>query len=372
MRRVSTRNLQPGMMVARTIYSSSGRVLLAAGVRITPKYIKRLTDVGIASVYIKDGLFGEPDNIPDAVSEKSRLETVQLVKNSFVSLEINQRINVRAVRKIVDSIIDELLASREVLYHLTDIRSYDDYTFYHCVNVCILALMTAITVGYDQLKLKELGIGALLHDIGKIRISKEILTKPGELNSEEYGLIRQHPEFGYEILRTYDDVPLLSAHVCLQHHERWDGKGYPRGLSGEQIHEHARIVAVADVYEALLADRPYRPAYSVNQAVTIVSRMTNTYFQPRTVAALISNIAVFPIGSVVMLSSGQVGIVVDVNSNAPTRPIVKVIFDQYSNQILKPHEIDLTRLHTVFISKVLSSEEVYELLKTDAPGVAEF
>ncbi|MGE5544400.1 MAG: HD-GYP domain-containing protein [Bacillota bacterium] len=371
MRRVSTRYLQPGMTVARTIYSSNGKVLLAAGMRITPKYIKRLVEVGIASVYVKDSLLGELDNIPDVLSEKSRLETTQLVKDSFLALETNQRINIKAVREIVDSIIDELLANRDVLFHLTDIRSYDDYTFSHSVNVCLLALMTAITLGYDQLKMKELGIGALLHDIGKIRVSKEILTKPGQLTPEEHEVIRQHPQYGYEILRTYDDVPLLSAHVSLQHHERWDGKGYPRGLSGEQIHEHARIVAVADVYDALLADRPYRPAYSVNQAVTIISRMSKTYFQPRTVAALVSNIAVFPIGSVVMLSSGHVGVVVDVNKNAPTRPIIKVLFDQYSNQMLKPHEIDLTRLNTVFISKVLSDEEIFALLKTDSSGVAD-
>jgi HD-GYP domain-containing protein (c-di-GMP phosphodiesterase class II) len=359
------------MTVARTIYNGSGKVLLAAGMRITPKYIKRLNEVGIASVYIKDGLFGEVSDIPDVLSEQSRLETTQLVKDSFVALETHQRINIRAVRQTVDSIIDELLANRDVLFHLTDIRSYDDYTFSHSVNVCILSLMTAITLGYDQLKLKELGIGALLHDIGKIRIDKGILTKPGELEPEEFGLIQQHPQYGYEILRTYDDVPLLSAHVSLQHHERWDGKGYPRGLSGEQIHEHARIAAVADVYDALLADRPYRPAYSVNQAVTIVSRMSNTYFQPRTVAALVSNIAVFPLGSIVMLSSGQMGMVVDVNKNAPTRPIIKVMFDQYGNLIPNPHEIDLTRLHTVFISKVLSEEEIFALTKTSPSEVAD-
>ena len=371
MRRVSIRYLQPGMTVARTIYSSSGKVLLAAGMRITPKYIKRLYEVGVASVYIKDDFFDEPDNIPDVLSEKSRLETARLVKESFQAMEINQRLNIKAVKEVVDSIIDELLANREVLFHLADIRSYDDYTFFHSVNVCILSLMTAITLGYNQLKLKELGIGALLHDIGKIRLSKKLLNKPEELTSEEYQLIRKHPEFGYQILRTYDDVPLLSAHVSLQHHERWDGKGYPRRLAGEQIHEYARIVAVADVYDALLADRPYRPAYSVNQAVTIISRMSNTYFQPRAVAALVSNIAVFPIGSVVMLSTGQTGIVVDVNSNYPTRPVVKVVYDQYGNKMPKSHEVDLTRLNTVFIAKVLSEEEICRIFKGNISEVVD-
>jgi len=364
MRRVSTKYLQPGMKIARNVYNSNGKVLLAAGMIITQGYIERLTELGIASVYVNDGVFDGLENIPDVISEQSRQETTKLVKASFEALEANRQINLRAVRKSVDTIIDELLANRDVLFHLVDIRSYDDYTFSHSVNVCILSLMTAITLGYDHLKLKELGIGALLHDIGKTRIDKSILNKPGELNAEELEIVRQHPQHGYEILRTYDDVPLLSAHVSFQHHECWGGKGYPRGLSGEHIHEYARIAAVADVYDALLADRPYRPAYSINQAVTIISRMSNSFFEPRAVAALISNIATFPIGSVVLLSSGQVGMVVDVNKNAPTRPIIRVLYDQYSRRLRNPHEIDLTRLSTVFITKTLSEEEILSLIKS--------
>ncbi len=363
MRRVSIRYLQPGMTVARTIYSNNGKVLLAEGMRITQNYIERLTEMGIASVYINDGLFNGIENIPDVVSEQNRLETTRLIKESFGSLETNRRINIKAVRKSVDDIIDELLSNQDVLFHLTDIRSYDDYTFSHSVNVCILSLMTAITLGYNQLKMKELGIGALLHDIGKTRVSKDILNKPEELSPEEMEIIRQHPKYGYEILRTYDDVPLLSAHVSLQHHERWDGKGYPRGLAGEEIHCHARIATVADVYDALLADRPYRPAYSVNQAVTIISRMSNSFFEPRVVSALISNIAIYPIGTVIKISSGHIGMVVDVNKNAPTRPVIRVMFDQCGKQLKKPHEIDLSRLITVYILKVLSEEEIQVLMK---------
>ena len=157
---------------------------------------------------------------------------------------------------MVDQIIDELLADLSVLVNLTDIRTFDDYTFASLSNVSVLAIMTGITMGYNDLQLKELGVGAILHDLGKIRIDKSILSKTGELSKEEYEEVKRHPVYGFEILRQYQDVSLLSANVAFQHHERWDGSGYPRGLSGENILEYARIVAACDVYDALLADRP--------------------------------------------------------------------------------------------------------------------
>lgn len=350
------------MKVARTIYDSDGRALLTAGMVLNERYIERLKELGIGSIYIKDELFDSVAEIKDVVSEQTRLETLRLVKNSFNALERNRHLNVRAVRSVVDGLIDEILANRDILINLVDIRTYDDYTFQHSVNVCILSLMTAITLGYNQLRLKELGIGALLHDIGKIRIDKAVLNKQGDLSSEEYEEVKRHAEYGFDILRSYDEIPLLSAHIAFQHHERWDGKGYPRGLAQTNIHEYARIVAVADVYDALLADRPYRPAYSISQAVTIVSRMASVYFEPRCVAALISNIALFPLGSVVMLSSGDTALVVDVNKNAPTRPVVRVIFDPAGRKLSEPREVDLTKFSSIYITKVLTEQEIAELV----------
>ncbi|MGE5421622.1 MAG: HD-GYP domain-containing protein [Ignavibacteriales bacterium] len=361
MRRISLQFLKPGMKVARTILTADGRVLLAAGVLLNGKYIERLREMEIQSVYILDDLFNTFDNVPDVISEETRNETARMVKDSFKHLEHNRRMNVRAVKNKVDDIMDEILSNNDILVNLTDIRSFDDYTFGHSVNVCILSIMTAITLGYHELKLKELGVGALLHDVGKIRITKEILNKPGELTNQEFDEVRLHSKHGYEILRTYEEVPLLSAHISFQHHERWDGKGYPRGLAGEEIHEYARIVAVADVYDALLADRPYRASYSINQAVTILSRMVDSYFDPRILAALISNIAIFPLGSVVVLNTGELGLVVDVHKSVPTRPVIRVMFDRYRKRLSPCHEIDLSRMTTVYIAKVLSEQEIVEI-----------
>jgi len=205
----------------------------------------------------------------DVVAAETRSNTIKMVKESFNKIEQKHSLNIRVIKETVSDIVDELLNNRDILFSLSDIRAFDDYTFAHSVNVCILAIMTGITMGYSHTQLNELGVGALLHDIGKLRINLKILNKPGELTRNEFREIKQHPEFGFRILRDYEDLSLLSTHVAYQHHERWDGQGYPRNLVGENILEYARITAVADVYDALLANRPYRPPYSINQVINI-------------------------------------------------------------------------------------------------------
>jgi HD-GYP domain-containing protein (c-di-GMP phosphodiesterase class II) len=218
--------------------------------------------------------------------------------------------------------------------------------------------MCGISLSYHDLKLKELGIGALLHDIGKTKIDISILNKEEDLTREEFIEIKKHSEYGFNILRQYPDVSLLSAHIAFQHHERWDGKGYPRQLDGDKILEYARIVAVADVYDALLADRPYRPSYSVSQAITILQRMSGIYLDPECVTALIANIAIYPIGSIVELNSGDIGIVVDNNKETPNRPILKIVYDTKNQRMIRPHEVDLSKLSTVVIRKTLTEEDI--------------
>jgi len=363
MRRINIENLQADMIVARNIFNSEGRVLLSSGVMLSDPYIKRLGSLGIASVYIKDDIFGDIDDIPEVISEQTRIETVKIVKNSFNNMERNHKLNVHLIKDQVNNLIEELLVNPNVLVNLTDIRTYDDYTFAHSVNVCILSLMTGVTLSYDGFKLKELGVGALLHDIGKIKLDKSTLNKADDLTQDEYSDVKQHAESGFEILRKYYDISLLSAHIAFQHHERWNGTGYPRGLVGNDIHEYGRIVAVADVYDALLADRPYRSSYSVNQAITILKRMAGNCLDPRCITALISNVAIYPVGSIVELNSGAVGIVVDVNKEMPTRPVVRVVYDRTGEKLNNSHEVDLSKMSTIMIIKSLNDKDIAELTK---------
>lgn len=360
MRRIRINELKSGMIVARTITDSEGRILLRSGIQLNESYIDKLRGIGLNSVYIRDSLNGI--EVRDVISDETRIETIRVVKESFRGLENQHKLNIRMVKSMVDQIIDELLAELNVLVNLNDIRAFDDYTFAHSVNVAVLSIMTGITLGYHDMQLKELGVGAILHDVGKTRIDKSILSKPGDLSKEEFSEVKRHTNYGFEILRQHPDVSLLSAHVAFQHHERWDGNGYPRGLAGDNIIDYARIVAVCDVYDALLADRPYRAAYTVNQALTVLKRMGGIYLDPHCVDALISNIAVYPIGSVIELSTGEVGVVVDVNKEAPTRPIVRLVFDRYGCLLQRPQEVDLSKYSTVIVTKSLSEEAIQKLM----------
>jgi len=362
MRRISIDQAKPGMVNARHIYSAEGRTLLAAGIVLNEYYINRLKELGIYSIYIRDESTEEL-NLPEIVSERTRLETVKTVREAFRALETNRNINTRAIRSAVDSILDEILSNTDILVQLSDIRSYDDYNFYHSVNVCILSLMTGVSLGMNMLQLRDLGVGALLHDVGKIKVPESILNKPGPLTPAEFEEVKKHTVYGFDILRQYPDISLLSSHVAFQHHERVDGSGYPRGLKENEIHEYARIVAVTDVYDALLADRVYRKGLIPYQAIQIITRGAYTSFDPRIVGAFLENIAIYPVGSVVQLNTGDIGIVVDVNKKSQHKPVIRRLLDHRGQKVKEPQEIDLDKLHTVYIVKVFHDDLSYSLLQ---------
>ncbi|MDD3024208.1 MAG: HD-GYP domain-containing protein [Syntrophomonadaceae bacterium] len=361
MRKLPLSYASEGMLLGRSIIDSEGNILLRAGVELDEYYINRLYEIGINYLYIRDTSYEEADE-EDVISEETRISTVKLVKKSFSNLQQNRKINTVALRKIVNNLLDEILDNSNVLLSISDISTLDNLIFYHSVSVCTLSIMTGITMNYNETKLKELGIGALLHDIGKSKIDPDLLFRSGNLNEEESALLSKHSEFGYTIIRDYGDLSLLSAHVALQHHERWDGKGYPRQLAGSSIHEYARIVAAANTYDELMTDRPNRPAYQVNQAINLIKRMSGIYFDPAVVNAMISNIASYPLGCFIKLNTGEIGIVSHINAQTPQRPIIRIIIDNSLRRIPHPHEIDLSRMTTVIPVEVLSEHELQKLL----------
>ncbi len=361
MRRVGIGFLRPGMKVARPVYDRSGRLLLATGIALTENFIKRLSEMRIGALYIEGDIFSGGADASEIVQQSTRMESIKLFKETYRYVKSRRYIDTRSVQKTVDDLLDEILGSYGTLINYYEIRTYDDYTFSHSVDVCILSLLTGISLGFDRLKLKELDIGALLHDIGKVKVSKEVLNKPGALTPDELQQIRRHPEEGFNILRRHHDIPLLSAHIALQHQERLDGSGYPRRLSGDEIHKYARVVMIADVFDALTSDRPYRTAYPVMQAVDFIGSLAGEAFEEDYVAALFSNISPFPAGSVVMLNTGEIGQVVKTDKSAPDRPVVRIFFDRQKNRINHPFEIDLSGEPLLSIAQTLSEEEVFRL-----------
>lgn len=354
-------SLKPGMVVAKAIYDADGHILLNKGVVIKQSYIRHLKMLKVPAVYITDKYLGDVE-VPDVVNEQTRLKAVKIIKNVFNDQSQEKRhiplLTDSSIQQVVNTIIEDLLDQNSLMINLSDIRTMDDYTFAHSVNVCILALLTGITLNYSRAALKLLGIGALLHDIGKVCIPLNILNKPGKLTPKEYKEICRHAELGYEMLRQQKGISQVSAQVALQHHERYDGSGYPQGLKGEDIHEFARITGVVDVFDALTADRIYRPAFPNYEAYEMLAAAGNFTHDYKIVEAFLYNIAVYPVGTLVKLNSGDIAVVIGTRRGQSYRPKVKLLFNDSGKAFKKKTIIDLAEELKYSVVRVLSEEEM--------------
>lgn len=362
MQRISISHAKPEMVTENNIYSADGRLLLRSGIKLTGSYIKRLHDLGVGSVYINNPYF-EGVHIPEVLSEETRVKAIKTVQESFEYFRTTQKIDMKQFQVLTKSLLGEIIQNRDTMVHLIDIRTHDDYTFGHSVNVCVLSVMTGVGLGYDEGKLRELALGALMHDIGKMLVPPEILNKPTRFSGEEMDIMKSHAGLGYETLRNKHrlTIPLLSAHVAFQHHEKFDGSGYPRGLKGGEIQEYARIVAIADVYDAMISDRPYRRGMFPHEAYEFMMASSGTHFDPKILQVFFRNVAIYPLGSVVQLSSGEFGVVVKVSPELQTRPTVKLIAGSDGKALPEKKEIDLSGHLTTYVQRVLREEEVFSL-----------
>ncbi len=360
MRKVHIDKVYPGATLAKAIFTAEGRILLTAGMKIKRSYIEKLRLNGISEVYIIDDETPKKVQIDDAICEETRREAQALVKKSINNYIFSEAINTEKVNELVVGIIDELLSSKEILVNMYDIKNVDDYTFAHSINVCVLSLITGVGLGYNILRLKDLGAGALLHDIGKLRVPKEILKKPSKLTPEEFEEIKKHTVYGYEILKDNKNVSMISAFIAFGHHERYDGSGYPLGLRGENIHQCARIVATADVFDALSSDRVYRKKLRPHEVVEYITSLGSHHFDPEIVKSFVKYIAIYPVGTGVRLNTGERGVVIKANKATPTRPVVQVVYDKSGERIKDPHVIDLLKERNVCIVESCELEsEVY-------------
>lgn len=229
-------------------------------------------------------------------------------------------------KAIVQDIIEQIIENKGITVNMIDLKTYDDYTYYHSVNVGVLSLVLGVALGRNRPTLYKLGVGALLHDIGKMFIDKDIIDKPDSLTPEEYEEVKKHPTLGYEYLVNSNlDLPISGLIGILQHHERNDGSGYPDGLCGKEIHEFGRIIAIADVFDAMTSDRPYRPGMMPSEVMEYLMGGAGTLFDPELVYLFTRKVAAFPLGTCVLLSNGLTAIVVKNYEDCCLRPKVKII-----------------------------------------------
>ncbi len=352
MRLVSESNYKKGMILAKTVFKSDGSIVLKKGIQLKDSYIKRLKKLGVSHIYIKDTLCDDIV-IDDVVKENTRRDAIKLVNNVMSKVAISGSIESQKIRKIVNELTNELLNSTNVMIQLIEIRTVDDYTFGHNVNVCVLSLIVGLSLGYDKENLIELGLGAILHDVGKARVPLNILNKKGKLDDYEFEIIKKHTLEGYEVLKSNMKCNNKACEIALYHHERYDGTGYPKGLKADEIPEYVKIVSVADVYDALTSDRVYKKAIYPYQAIEYLVSMSGHQFDKRIVDVFIQNISLFPPGTYVRLNNGQVGCVIKVRKKFPSRPIVKMVYDDKGNSIKNSKLVDLLDYNSLIIEDIV-------------------
>lgn len=352
MRFVKRNNLEAGMSMARPIYSDDGRVLLNSGVILNDTYIKKIIAMGISGIYIITDSY-EDVEVPEVIGETTRRIAISETKAVFESVRVGKTFNIGEICQSVNSIIDEIVASPHIIVNLSDIRTYDGYTFAHSVNVCVLSVILGLRFQLNQLELRELAIGAILHDIGKMKVPSKILNKPGSLTNAELAEVQKHSYYGWEVLRKHPEIPLLSAHIAYQHHERSNGKGYPRRLVDNQIDLYAKIVGVADAYDAMTSERVYRSGMLPAEALRLIKQLGGIQFNQDVVNSLLELVAPYPVGSRVILNTREIGVVVDVNQAERSRPIIRLLYQPDGRRIDRNYEVDLVKERNLAIVRGL-------------------
>ncbi|WP_186578161.1 HD-GYP domain-containing protein [Aquibacillus kalidii] len=346
MKLVATKSITEGTELAKTIYSDNGQVLIKKDIKLTKRMLKRLHQLGITYVYIKDA-FTEDIIVNPPISEELRIEAIQMVKTSFKDFQDNKvKSNGYLLEKtgtkmteMVSNIVSEVKNRDEVLSILSDILISDDYIFSHSINVTIYSLALATELGLPNKQIHQIGLGAMLHDVGKVFIPEPILNKTARLTNHEFDIIKSHSEEGFNFLRKSSNIPLLVAHCAFQHHERLDGSGYPRGLTDKDIHPYGKLMAIADVFDAVTSNRVYRDAMLPHEGLEILYAGSGTLFDTKMLEAFRKTVAIYPNGISVDLSNGSTGIVVRQNKNLNDRPVVRIM--EENGEQVSPHDIDL-------------------------------
>lgn len=357
MRLLTTESLCPGVILGKTIYNERGTILVSEGATLTQAIINRLVGLNVNYVYIKDEK--TKDIVPvSSISDQLRVEAVQTIESTFAQIHINDKlqnsivVEKAAVRftQLIRSIMDGLRGNHELLSLLADVFVYDNYIFSHSLNVALYSIAVGMELKLDEKQLETLGMGAILHDVGKMLIPFEILGKSEKLTEEEYELVKKHPEYGFQLLKKIHTVSLHVAHCAYQHHERLDGSGYPRGLKDNEIHDLGKIIAVADVFDAVTSNRVYRSAMLPHEGLEILYAGAGSKFEIPIVEAFRRAVAIYPNGLSVVLNDGRKGVVSGQNIGIGDRPIIRIL-EEIDQPLVKTYEVDLKSSPKLMITK---------------------
>ncbi|MFL0810137.1 MAG: HD-GYP domain-containing protein [Agarilytica sp.] len=358
-KRISANKLEIGMYITDQTQGIADGKMQQKGFIRREDTLEKLHGKGIQEFVIdtqkgKDSLFASPilsENIAfkPRVALKEEREKAQkvygeargLVNDVLNNVKMGKAIDVAPVEELAEDINNSILNNPNALQCLSQIREKDKYLLEHSVNVGILMSIFATYMGFDKATVKELTTGGLLHDIGKIRVSSEVLNKPGKLNDDEWIEMKRHVVYGSAVLNKSEGISDVAKSICALHHEKLDGSGYPLGLTGDDINVYGRMSAVVDVYDAVTASRCYHDGMSPFKAMKLLLTLSDSHLDKTLVYSFIRCMSVYPAGTVVELDNGRLGVVIEPNIDMPDKPILRVFYNMKHKHYEKPSIVNM-------------------------------
>ncbi|MDN5299960.1 MAG: hypothetical protein PWP51_2513 [Clostridiales bacterium] len=352
MRLKSIERIAVGEVLGKSVYDDKCQLLLARNVALTQNYIDRLKQASIQCVYIEDEISEgiEPENV---VSQELKLKSVNVIQNVFKQATGKKSVGFDAmqvdqIKDIIDEMMEIVFSHRDTLYVMAELMGTDMYTYNHSAEVAVLSMLVAKSLGLNHQFIQKIGVGAMLHDIGKMKIPNEVLNKITPLSDEEMKLVKEHARFGYDILKESVSISPISRQIILLHHEKLDGNGYPMRLTADEIPVHVRIVTMCDIFNALVSNRAYREKLNVDEALEILRAEAIYQLDREIYYHLLKVVNIYPPGTIVELSNGMIGIVIKENREAQTRPLVQLIVNNKKGDV-----VNLMDNLTLFITKTI-------------------
>ncbi len=374
-KKINVDQLKPGMFINDFNCGWLEHPFLTKSLKISyAKAIKKIVDIGIREVYIdtdngtdvadaptreevdkeietelnqviepkKENNTRVPAKEEIAKAKKVKKEAKKTVQRIMEDVRLGRQLEIEKVDNVVEKIIDSIFLNQSALLSLGRIQTINEYTFYHSVSVGVLMIAFAKHLGYDHDTVKAIRVGGLLHDVGKINVPIEILTKPGQLTEYEYTEIKRHVEYGCDIIEQTSGISETSMYVAAHHHERFDGTGYPNNLKGERISIFGQMAAIVDVYDAITSDRCYKEAILPINTLKKLLEWSEFHFNKELVQQFIRCMGIYPVGSLVSLSNGLICVVLNHDENKILTPIVRSVYNKKSDRFIKPFDIDLS------------------------------
>ncbi len=296
-------------------------------------------------------------------ARKLHAKSKAAVTSMFQEARMGNAIKVSEAAPLVDEISQSITRNPEAFLNLARLKTKDDYTYLHSVAVCALMIALSKQLGLSAADMKEAGLAGLLHDVGKMMIPEEVLNKPGKLTDEEFDIVKEHSRKGWELLQGSPDITEIALDVCLHHHERVDGTGYPERISGDKLTRFARMGAVCDVYDAITSNRCYKNGWEPAEAIRKMAEWQEGHFDKAIFHAFVKTIGIYPSGCLVRLMSGRLAIVIEQTEKSLLTPVVKAFFSTKSNEPIMPELIDLSKSQERIVSEEDPAKWGFDLKK---------